>query len=64
MGRGHIEESVNIPLNHLADRLAEIPTTGPVVVHCQGGYRSSIAASFLEKEGRDNVFDLIGGYKA
>jgi hydroxyacylglutathione hydrolase len=61
---GHIEGSVNIPLNHLADRLVEIPTNGPVVVHCQGGYRSSIAASFLEKEGRDNVLDLIGGYKA
>ncbi len=61
---GHIEDSVNIPLNHLEDRLAEVPTTGPVIVLCQGGYRSSIAASLLEKEGRNNVFDLVGGYKA
>ncbi len=61
---GHIAGSVNIPLNHLADRLNEVPASGPVVVHCQGGYRSSLAASLLQKAGRDNVFDLIGGYKA
>ncbi len=61
---GHIAGSRNIPLNHLADRLSEVPATGPVVVHCQGGYRSSAAASLLEKAGRENVFDLIGGYKA
>ena len=59
---GHIEESVNIPLNHLADRIVEVPVSGIVIVHCQGGYRSMIAASLLEKEGRNNVFDLVGGY--
>jgi len=35
-----------------------------VIVHCQGGYRSMIAASLLEKEGLSNVFDLVGGYQA
>jgi glyoxylase-like metal-dependent hydrolase (beta-lactamase superfamily II)/rhodanese-related sulfurtransferase len=61
---GHIEDSVNIPLNHLADRIAEVPKSGHVIVHCQGGYRSMIAASLLEKEGSNNVFDLVGGYQA
>lgn len=61
---GHIEGSINIPLNHLADRIAEIPVSGQVIVHCQGGYRSMIAASLLEKESRSNVFDLVGGYQA
>ncbi len=61
---GHIEGSINIPLNHLADRIAEVPASGHVIVHCQGGYRSMIAASLLEKEGRSNVFDLVGGYQA
>ncbi|MEO2024106.1 MAG: MBL fold metallo-hydrolase [Pirellulaceae bacterium] len=61
---GNIEGSVNIPLNQLTDRLSEIPTTGSVMVHCQGGYRSSIAASILEKANRTNMFDLVGGYQA
>ena len=61
---GHIENSTNIPLNHLMDRISEVPVSGPVIVHCQGGYRSMIATSLLEKEGRGNVFDLVGGYQA
>lgn len=61
---GHIENSINIPLNHLAEHLSEIPRDQTVIVHCQGGYRSSIAASLLEKQGFDNVIDLVGGFKA
>ena len=34
------------------------------MVHCEGGYRSAIAASLLEKLGRHDVHDLVGGYKA
>ena len=61
---GHIQGSVNIPLNHLTKRIAEVPESDHVIVHCQGGYRSMIAVSLLEKEGRSNVFDLAGGYQA
>jgi hydroxyacylglutathione hydrolase len=61
---GHVDGSLNIPLIHLAERVDEVPAEGVVVVHCQGGYRSSIAASLLQKLGRDNVIDLVGGYKA
>ena len=59
---GHIAESVNIPLNHLDDRVSEIATNRPVVVHCEGGYRSAIAASLLAKAGRPDVLDMVGGY--
>jgi len=61
---GHIEGSVNIPLNQLTKRIEEVPISGSVIVHCQGGYRSMIAASLLEKEGRTNIMDLVGGYSA
>jgi rhodanese-related sulfurtransferase len=61
---GHIEGSLNIPLPHLDERLAEIPADRPAVVHCEGGYRSAIAASLLQKFGHDDVRDLVGGYKA
>ncbi|QDT95208.1 MBL fold metallo-hydrolase [Gimesia aquarii] len=61
---GHISNSINIPLNQLQERFNEIPRDETVVVHCQGGYRSSIAASLLEKQGFENVVDLVGGYRA
>jgi rhodanese-related sulfurtransferase len=35
-----------------------------VAVHCEGGYRSAIAASLLQKLGRRDVHDMVGGYKA
>jgi rhodanese-related sulfurtransferase/glyoxylase-like metal-dependent hydrolase (beta-lactamase superfamily II) len=60
----HIAGSVNIPLSHLRERAAEIPSDRPVVVHCEGGYRSAIAASLLAQSGRGDVFDLVGGYNA
>lgn len=61
---GHIERSLNIPLSHLAERMQAIPTDRPVVVHCASGYRSSIAMGLLEKFGRNNAMDLVGGYEA
>lgn len=61
---GHIEGSVNIPLNHLRERTAELPAQKPFAVHCEGGYRSAIAVSLLEQAGFDNTMDLVGGFKA
>jgi glyoxylase-like metal-dependent hydrolase (beta-lactamase superfamily II)/rhodanese-related sulfurtransferase len=61
---GHIEASLNIPLTHLDERFGEIPAGRPVAVHCEGGYRSAIAASLLQKLGLRDVHDMVGGYKA
>lgn len=61
---GHIEGSLNIPLPRLEERIGELPADRPVVVHCEGGYRSAIGASLLQKLGRQHVYDLVGGYKA
>lgn len=61
---GHIAHSHNIPLTHLRERLSEVPADRPVVVHCEGGYRSAIGCSLLATEGRTNVSDLVGGIKA
>lgn len=61
---GHLEGSLNVPLNQLVGRIGEIPTERDIVVHCQGGYRSSIAASLMKHHGLANVTDLVGGYKA
>jgi len=59
-----IEGSLGIPLNHLLERLGEVPRDRPVVVHCQGGYRSAIAASLLAEHGVSTVSDLVGGLTA
>jgi glyoxylase-like metal-dependent hydrolase (beta-lactamase superfamily II)/rhodanese-related sulfurtransferase len=58
---GGIDGSVNIPLGHLRERLADLPGDRPIVVHCSSGFRSSIAASILLAEGFDSVADLVGG---
>ncbi|MFJ7250068.1 rhodanese-like domain-containing protein [Kitasatospora sp. NPDC098652] len=61
---GAIEGSLHIPLTELPTRLDEIPTHHPLVVHCAGGHRSSIAASLLRHHGHPDVSDLLGGYHA
>jgi hydroxyacylglutathione hydrolase len=61
--QGRIEGSVNIPLNHLRERMHELPHDRPVLVHCAGGYRSSIAAGMLQQQGIE-VIELAGGLAA
>ncbi|MGV0742205.1 MBL fold metallo-hydrolase [Mycolicibacterium sp. XJ870] len=59
---GHIPGSVHIPLAELLTRHTEIDRHKPVVVHCAGGWRSSVAASLLRAQGHSQTTDLIGGY--
>ena len=58
---GHLPNAVNIPLNELTTRLAEIPADKPVVVVCASGNRSQTGASMLTKAGRSDVYNLKGG---
>ena len=58
---GHLPGAVNIPLGELSERLGEVPADRPVIVQCQSGARSAIAASVLQSLGRTNVRDLVGG---
>jgi glyoxylase-like metal-dependent hydrolase (beta-lactamase superfamily II)/rhodanese-related sulfurtransferase len=60
----HVPGSVSIPLNHLVERLAEIPRDRPLLVYCAGGYRSSIAASLLQRNGLAHVSEIAGGIAA
>jgi hydroxyacylglutathione hydrolase len=41
------KDSLSIPLPELRNRLDEIPTDKPIVVHCAAGYRSAAAASII-----------------
>jgi len=60
----HIEGSVNLPLNHLQERVTEVPPDRRIAVHCAGGYRSSIAASILHQYGITNLIEMAGGLAA
>jgi rhodanese-related sulfurtransferase len=59
-----IAGSVSIPLNHLGERLHELPTDRPLLVYCAGGYRSSMAASLLQQHGFSQVSEIAGGITA
>jgi hydroxyacylglutathione hydrolase len=61
---GHLPGAMNIPLGELSERLGEVPADRPVIVQCQSGARSAIAASVLQALGRANVRDLVGGIEA
>ena len=61
---GHLPATPNIPLATLRARLGEIRGERPVVVQCQSGARSSIAASVLRAGGVERVANLSGGFAA
>ena len=61
---GTIPGAVNIPVGQLPDRLAELDSHAPTVVYCAGGYRSSVAASMLRRNGFADVSDILGGFGA
>ncbi len=51
---GHLPGAAHVPLHHLLDELGTLPP-GQLWVHCASGYRASIAASLLDRAGRDVV---------
>jgi hydroxyacylglutathione hydrolase len=62
--QARIAGSISMPLNHLTERLHELPNAQPLLVYCAGGYRSSIAASVLQEHGFDRVQEIAGGLTA
>jgi hydroxyacylglutathione hydrolase len=61
---GQLPGATNLPLDYINDLMAEFPRSGPVYLHCAGGYRSMIAASILKARGFDNIVNSAGGYQA
>ena len=60
----HIGGTLSIPLNRLAENLERLPRNRSLLVYCAGGYRSSIAASLLQRSGFDSVGEIAGGIAA
>ncbi len=57
----YIAGSLGVPLNHLVEKLETLPKDRLLLVYCAGGYRSSIAASLLQRNGFDHVSEIAGG---
>jgi hydroxyacylglutathione hydrolase len=59
-----IDGSTRIPLGQLANHVNELSRDRLLVVHCKGGYRSSIATSILRRAGFRDIANLTGGFDA
>jgi hydroxyacylglutathione hydrolase len=61
--KGHIPGAHHIYVGALKDHLDEIPQTH-IVVYCDSGFKTSIAASILKGNGYNEVTNVLGGIKA
>src|SRR5439155_8536894 len=61
---GHIAQATHITGAALPERVDEVPTARRVAVICGSGYRSSVAASLLQRRGHPHVVNVLGGMSA
>jgi hydroxyacylglutathione hydrolase len=61
---GHIDGAIHIHGGLLQSRSVELEYDRPTLVVCGSGYRASIAASFLQRQGFSDVANVLGGMTA
>lgn len=61
---GHLEGARHKPLDKLTALLGDLDRERQVAVYCKSGYRSSIAASLLQRAGFQQVINVTGGFDA
>ena len=61
---GHIAKAILKPLDRLISNMGDLDRRRPLAVHCKSGYRSSTAASLLERAGFQDVHNVTGGFDA
>lgn len=64
--KGHIEDSINIPLGKFSEKLNKIEKykTQPIIVVCQSGSRAVPACKTLTKANFEHVFNMVGGMQS
>lgn len=55
--QGHINNSINIPLDSLNSNLSKLDKDTVIIAVCQSGMRSSSAVSLLKKSGFGEVYN-------
>lgn len=61
---GHIPRARHIFVPELPKRAGELDRTKPVATYCDSGYRASLAASLLQQQGFEKVFNVPGSWQA
>lgn len=61
--QGHVEGAVNIPMEKIENGTHNLPRDKEIIVYCQRGGLSSVAAKTLEKQGY-YVKSVVGGMNA
>ncbi|MBB3065531.1 rhodanese-like domain-containing protein [Limibacillus halophilus] len=56
--------TLDIPMNHLIERIKEVPQDRPVAVLCRSGGRSMKVTQYLRQQGFSNVINVAGGILA
>jgi rhodanese-related sulfurtransferase len=56
--------TLDIPMNDIPQRMAELPREREIVVMCHGGVRSLKVAQFLAQHGFSRLANLSGGIHA
>lgn len=59
-----VENIVHIPLSEFSDRMSEIPKDKQLIMVCQSGGRSRLAAGTLLQNGYTTVVNMAGGMRA
>ncbi len=64
--KGHIINSINIPMNGFSKQIASLEKhkSQPVIISCRSGAQSSQASKQLRKNGFTDVYNLRGGILA
>jgi hydroxyacylglutathione hydrolase len=62
--KGHVPGARHIFLPELKQKMAELDRTKPTAVYCASGYRASIAASILKREGFEKLWNVPGSWEA
>jgi hydroxyacylglutathione hydrolase len=60
---GHVEGAVNVPVGEVP-QMGATAADSPMATMCEGGYRSSLAASLLQRQGVADVINVTGGMTA
>lgn len=61
---GHIPGATLIPVQDLAEHLAEVPRDKQVYIYCHSGKRSARASKLLAEHGYTNIENIVGGIEA
>src|SRR5215470_8676542 len=61
---GHAAGAISLPLSELQARAGEVPRDRDILLICQVGQRSMVAARFLRQQGVEHVFNVDGGTDA